>query len=162
MLCFAIDESDPPSGISAWLVLTSSGAMAFRSAPTSSVKGSMITCQKRADGPAGLAVVWSVPGCGQILLETSRLIDRDKPYNLPLELVRGRLMRINQKREDWGLFDFDGFEPIAAEIDKARDLFIEAVKADDFGRAAPHRRARPCNWPSSPARSSATSTPTSS
>ncbi len=90
-----------------------------------------ICCQKRADGPAGLAVMWPVSGSGCLLLETSRLPERERPYNLPLELVRGRLMRINQKREDWGLFDFEGFQPVAAEIDKARDLFVEAVKEDD-------------------------------
>lgn len=95
-------------------------------------KDALLTCQKRAEGPAGVAVLWPVAGCGYLMLETSRLNERDKPYNLPLELVRGRLMRINQKREDWGLFDYDGFQPVAAEIDKARDLFVEAIKQDDF------------------------------
>jgi GH35 family endo-1,4-beta-xylanase len=68
------------------------------------------------------------------MLETSRLVEREKPYNLPLELVRGRLMRISQKREDWGLFDFDGFQSVAAEIDKARDLFVDAIKEEDFSK----------------------------
>lgn len=94
-------------------------------------RNSRVVCAKRADGPAGLALLWPVPGSGALLLETSRLMDREKPYNLVLELVRGRLMRINQKREDWGLFDFDGVEPVATEIDKARDLMVEALKAED-------------------------------
>ena len=93
-------------------------------------RDSQIVCAKRADGPAGLAVLWPIPGCGAILSETGRLMDRDQPYNLILELVRGRLTRINQKREDWGLFDFEGVEPVAAQIDKARDLFIVALCAD--------------------------------
>lgn len=95
------------------------------------IRNSRVICAKRADGPAGLALVWPVPGSGTMLLETSRLMDREKPYNLALELVRGRLMRINQKREDWGLFDFDGVEGVSAEIDEARDLMVEALKADD-------------------------------
>ncbi|NLX14264.1 MAG: hypothetical protein GXY44_11505, partial [Phycisphaerales bacterium] len=73
--------------------------------------GSLLTCQKKAEGPAGLAILWPVAGCGNLMLETSRLVERDKVYNLPLELARGRLMRMSQKREDWGLFDFDGFQP---------------------------------------------------
>lgn len=93
-------------------------------------RDSQIVCAKRADGPAGLAVLWPIPGCGALLSETGRLMDRDQPYNLILELVRGRLTRINQKREDWGLFDFEGVEPVAAQIDKARDLFITALCAD--------------------------------
>jgi GH35 family endo-1,4-beta-xylanase len=95
------------------------------------VRNSRVYCAKRADGPAGLALVWPVPGSGALLLETSRLMDREKPYNLVLELVRGRLMHINQKREDWGLFDFDGVEPVTSEIDKARDLMVQALKTED-------------------------------
>ena len=93
-------------------------------------RDSLLVCAKRADGPAGLALLWPIPDCGAILLETGRLMDRDRPYSLPLELVRGRLTRINQKREDWGLFDFEGIEPVADQIDQARDLFIEGLKAD--------------------------------
>lgn len=90
---------------------------------------SHIVCAKRADGPAALALVWPVPGCGAMLLETSRLMDRDQAYNLPLELARGRLMRISLKREDWGLFDFDGVESLNSEYEAGRDLLVEALKA---------------------------------
>lgn len=89
-----------------------------------------IVCAKRADGPAAISLLWPVPGYGAAMLETSRLLDREKPYNLPMELARGRLMRISLKREDWGLFDFEGIEPLAAEIEKGRDLLVEALKAD--------------------------------
>jgi len=92
-------------------------------------RDSQVVCAKRADGPAGLALLWPILDCGALLLETGRLMDREKPYNLVLELARGQLTRLNQKREDWGLFDFEGVEPVAAQIHKARDLFIEALKA---------------------------------
>jgi hypothetical protein len=39
-------------------------------------------------------------------------------------------MRIDQKREDWGLFDFEDFEPVAAELSNARKMFVKALKAD--------------------------------
>lgn len=131
MLCFALDEKKASSGaisLAGAYVLGSDG-VPLRA--DMEMKPGQVVCQKRADGPAGLAMLWPVGECGQLLLETSRLVDRDKPYNLPLELTRGRLMRISQKREDWGLFDFEGFQPIAAEIDKARDMFIEALKDDE-------------------------------
>jgi len=89
-----------------------------------------IVCAKRADGPAALAVLWPIPGYGTVLVETSRLMDRDKPYNLALELARGRLLRISLRREEWGLFDFEGMDALATEIDKSRDLFVESLKAD--------------------------------
>jgi len=93
-------------------------------------KNSQIVCAKRAEGPAALALVWPVPGCGMLVLETSRLMERDKPYVLPLELARGRLMRVSLKREEWGLYDFEEAEPLAVDIDKSRDILVEAIKAD--------------------------------
>ncbi|HOM51689.1 MAG TPA: endo-1,4-beta-xylanase [Phycisphaerae bacterium] len=132
MLRFAVDENgDATREISlAGAYLIGSDGVPLRA--EIEYKDSVLTCQKRAEGPAGLAILWPVPGCGNLMLETSRLVERERTYNLPLELVRGRLMRMSQKREDWGLFDFDGFQPVAAEIDKARDLFVEAVKMEDF------------------------------
>jgi hypothetical protein len=98
-------------------------------------KGEII-CRKRAPGPAGLAVKWPIDGCGSIFIETARLIERDKPYVLQQELVRGRLMRTAQKREDWGLFDIDGLEEHNKNSDRARDLLIEALKAKTPEQAA--------------------------
>lgn len=95
-------------------------------------KDAKIVCAKRQDGAAALVLLWPIKGCGALLVETSRLMDRETPYNLTLELVRGRLTKINQKREDWGLFDYEGVEPVAVQINEARDLFIEALKEDSL------------------------------
>ena len=101
-----------------------------------SFKDGVITCQKRAAGPAGLAILWNVPGVGEILIETVRLPERDQPYILQVELARGRLMRINQKTEEWGLLDFEDAEPILAQAGRARDLLIKALQADTPPQAA--------------------------
>ncbi|MCB9866580.1 MAG: hypothetical protein H6816_08105 [Phycisphaerales bacterium] len=81
-------------------------------------KGGEIICTKKTAGPAGLALPWSVGSGGRMVAETTRLPERDRPYNLHVELLRGRLMRISQKREDWGLHDFEGTET-SRVIDKA-------------------------------------------
>jgi GH35 family endo-1,4-beta-xylanase len=131
MLRFAVEENGASRETSlAGAYVVGSDGVPLRA--DMELKNGILSCQKRAEGPAGVALLWPVPGCGYLLLETSRLNEREKPYSLPLELVRGRLMRMSQKREDWGLFDFEGFQPVAAEIDRARDLFVEAVKEDDF------------------------------
>lgn len=131
MLCFTVNRN----GHSAAPVnLAGSYVVGSDSVPLRAdleLKDDQIVCAKRSDGPAGVALLWPVTGCGAILMETSRLVERSRPYNLALELARSRLMRINQKREEWGLFDFDGIEPVADEITKARDLFVEALKADE-------------------------------
>ena len=39
----------------------------------------IISCKKRAHGPAGLALLWDVPGVGSILLEPIRVPEGDRP-----------------------------------------------------------------------------------
>lgn len=103
---------------------------------TVSFKDGLILCDKRAAGPAGLALSWDVASVGKIMLETVRLQERQKPYILQVELVRGRLMRITQKLEDWGLLDFEGTEEIIEEVTEGRELLIQALQADDPADAA--------------------------
>lgn len=100
------------------------------------MRGGELMCHKRSQGPAALAVVWPVKGSGRVLLETTRLIERDRPYNLHVELARGQLMRLNYKREDWGLFDIDNIEHIVKNCRKAQDALIESIKASDMAQAA--------------------------
>src|SRR6185295_13240690 len=68
-------------------------------------EGGEIICKKRAAGPAALSLMWESKNFGSVLLETTRLPERDEPYILNLELARGRMMRLMQKREEWGIFD---------------------------------------------------------
>ncbi len=95
-----------------------------------------IICESRARGAAALSLLWPVPGMGRLMLETPRLQERREPYHLHVELARGQLMRIAQKREDWGLYDGVAGEPVFDDIDKARDLLISALTSDDGSSAA--------------------------
>ncbi|MFQ5489226.1 MAG: endo-1,4-beta-xylanase [Phycisphaerae bacterium] len=95
-----------------------------------------IICHKRVGGPVGLALLWPVPGFGRILLETTRLQERDKPYLLQLELARSRLMRLSHKQEDWELEDPDSLQALNGKVVEARDCLIAALQADDEPTAA--------------------------
>src|SRR5262245_34163992 len=79
-------------------------------------KSGIITCKKRAAGPAGLALLWDVEGAGVLLLETIRLQERDRPYILQVELARGRLMRIANKTEEWGLLEYEGTGELTGRV----------------------------------------------
>jgi hypothetical protein len=98
--------------------------------------GGCITCEPRTRGAVALCLPWPVAGMGKLMLETVRLLDRAEPYNLHVELARGQLMRISQKREDWGLYDFAEGREIYAEIDAARDTLVAAITAPDEPGAA--------------------------
>ena len=96
----------------------------------------LLQCSKHSPGLAGLTLLWPVEGIGQFMMNTTRLEERDEPYNLNLELARSRLMRVLQKREDWGLFDYDGIEKLAEQTDEATNLFLEAMSTDNQAKAA--------------------------
>ncbi|MEE8170228.1 MAG: endo-1,4-beta-xylanase [Phycisphaerae bacterium] len=99
------------------------------------IKGGKIVCTKRSPGPAALSLLWNAGAFGTVMLETTRVQERDRPYVLPAELARGRLMRISQKREDWGLFDYPGADELYARVDQAKDRFIASMTAADEGTA---------------------------
>ena len=83
---------------------------------------------------AGLALLWSINGFGRMLVPTTCLPEREKPYNLNLEIARAKLMQIINKREDWSFFDaVVGLEDISKEI---RELFIQAVQNNSDAPAA--------------------------
>lgn len=86
-----------------------------------------IVCRKRATGPAALSLMWPSKTFGAIMLETTRLAEREEPYLLNLELARSRMMRIMQKREEWGLMEVPEAQIINDKINECRDLLIEAI-----------------------------------
>lgn len=75
---------------------------------------------------AGLALLWPIEGFGRILLPTTCLPERDRPYNLNVEIARAKLMQITNRREDWSFFDsVEGMEGISRQ---SQDLFIEGIQ----------------------------------
>ena len=87
-----------------------------------------ITCMKHAPGACGLATLWHAGESGTFMLPTTRLPERPQPYNLNVEIARGQIMRLMQKREDWGLFDYNGAEGLNREFDQVRRKFASALK----------------------------------
>lgn len=97
-------------------------------------KNGLIECERPNLETAGLALLWPINGFGRMLLPTTCLPEREKPYNLNLEIARAKLMQIINKREDWSFFDtVVGLEDISKE---ARKLFIQAVQSNSDTQAA--------------------------
>ncbi len=89
-------------------------------------KGGFIECRKPNLETAGLALLWPIKGFGKVLLPTTCLPERTRPYNLNVEITRAKLMQIINKREDWSFFNhIEGLEDISKE---AQDLFIKAIQ----------------------------------
>jgi len=89
-------------------------------------KNGCIECERPNLQTAGLALLWPINGSGRMLLPTTCLPERERPYNLNLEIARAKSMQIINKREDWSFFDsYEGLEDISKQ---AQDLFIQAVQ----------------------------------
>ncbi len=98
--------------------------------------GDTIACRKRVAGAVGLALLWDAGRAGSFILPTTRLPDRDRPYNLPLELARARLMRLAQKVEEWGLFDYPDAADLITEFQDNRQPFVDALQSSDSAATA--------------------------
>ena len=89
-------------------------------------KNGIIECSKPNLETAGLALLWPIDGFGKVLLPTTCLPERERPYNLNVEIARAKLMQIVNKREDWlFLNSIKGLEDISKQ---AQSLFIQAIQ----------------------------------
>jgi len=95
-----------------------------------------VRCMKRIPGASGLALLWDAGTAGRFLVPTTRLPERGQAYNLNVELARAQMMRIAQKREDWGLFDFPDADLLNAEFRTVRKKFVASLKAAEPSAAA--------------------------
>jgi len=108
--------------------------IALRDVGQITFKKGIVECGRRELESAALALLWPIEGFGKVLLSTTRLPHRERPYNLNVELARARLMQITVKREDWSLFDEgDNFDSAGRQ---ARDLFIQALQNISNGAKA--------------------------
>lgn len=82
---------------------------------------------RQSDTSVGLSTLWPIKGFGKVLLQTTRLPERDEPYNLNIEIARGKLLRISQKRGDWSLGELRLNGGQHQLIDNSLERFIEAL-----------------------------------
>jgi hypothetical protein len=87
----------------------------------------LLIVQRPDEHATGLALLWDMGSHGCFLLETTRLMAREKPYILNVELARFRLMKVMQKQEDWNLFDFPRAERFAQKFREAQDLLAQSL-----------------------------------
>ncbi len=95
------------------------------------LEGDDITCDKRATGPAALALQVDLGTIGALTVQTCLLPDREPPYLLYLELARHRLMLLLAKQEDWMMFELSAEHPAMRRAQTARALFVQALNTVD-------------------------------
>lgn len=95
----------------------------------------VINCSIETGLTSGLSLLWPVEGFGKDLLSTTCLPERDSPYILNLELARGKLMQVINKREDWSFFN--DHKSITETYQRIQKLFTKALQnIDEPGKAS--------------------------
>ena len=87
----------------------------------------LLRSNRHGDSAIGVSTLWPVRDFGKIMLQTTRLPAKQQPYNLNVEIARGRLLRISQKREEWGMSDWSLSQEHHGLIDAAMEKFIQAL-----------------------------------
>ncbi len=123
--CHPLSDDDPPPDLRGAHLVGADGVPVRGEVHPAN---GLVCCETRDSEPLALSLLWPVKDFGTVQLETTRLPPRDASYHLPLELARHRLMRVSQKREEWGLFDYPGMQELSAPIDQAGRLFIQALQ----------------------------------
>lgn len=61
----------------------------------------ILTIERDTRESGNLYFCWNVPGRGQVMLCSGSLMERERPYNLPVELARGTINRVRNQAATW-------------------------------------------------------------
>ncbi len=92
---------------------------------------------ERAESDSGCAwVPWRINGRGVLLLGTSTLIERERPYRLEIELARGTINRLRNQIAHWEMLGLVVPADLRSEVLDATRYFSRAATTKDDKQAA--------------------------
>lgn len=95
---------------------------------------------ERSENDSGWVIVpWRVTGHGELMISTATLCERDKPYQLEVELARGAVNRLRNFMFHWEMMGLDVPEKLRETVSQATTEFSRAAtKQSDPKTAAEH------------------------
>jgi hypothetical protein len=104
------------------------------------ITGDVLTIQRESSESGSLVAPFDLPGVGCFLGTTGTLVERDQPYDLLVELARGKVNRLRNQAADWSHGGM-AFSPELAEALHSAGLAFARVAAHDGDRAEVARSA---------------------
>jgi hypothetical protein len=86
-----------------------------------------LTIERDEDESGTFNMLWPVAERGNLLLSTATLVERAKPYLLPLELARGTLNRLRNLWAEWQSVGAAEPAGVQSQLTESRNYFVEAV-----------------------------------
>ena len=76
-------------------------------------------------------MLWPVDRHGLTTVSTGNLIERERPYRLPLEFARGKIAQFRSQMSDWRAMGLEVPQSITGKFDEAQKQFRVAVLTQD-------------------------------
>jgi hypothetical protein len=95
------------------------------------LKPDSLAASRTVDESGYLVVPWSVDKVGRLMGTTATLMERPVPYNLLVELARGKVNQLRCQAADWKAGGLQISDPLRQLIDDASRAFVQAVAGSD-------------------------------
>jgi hypothetical protein len=102
------------------------------------MSGSQLIVERVESDSGSVFVPWRIDGRGVLLLGTSTLMERERPYRLEVELARGTINRLRNQIANWELVGLVVPDDLRNEVLTATRHFSRAATTDDPASAAEH------------------------
>ncbi|MBL6997659.1 MAG: endo-1,4-beta-xylanase [Phycisphaerales bacterium] len=106
------------------------------------IENGIITADAQGHANFAIGILYDAGNAGRLMLQTSILPRRVKPYMLSLELARHRIKSFLELSENWSLFHLSEDNPAVLRWEESRSIFTKALvcadqnKANDLARRA--------------------------
>jgi hypothetical protein len=104
------------------------------------LKSDSLAASRSVDESGYLVVPWLVDNIGRLMGTTATLMERPVPYNLLVELARGKVNQLRCQAADWKAGGLQVPEPLNRMIDDASRAFVQAVAGSSNHLAAEQAR----------------------
>ena len=112
------------------------------------VEGDLLVCRREGEESGRLFVPWPIPGFGTAYVGTATLGERAAPYDLAVELARGKLNDVRNQLADWQLMGLRVGSALTSKLDEAQRSFFRAVtsRADPAAATNAAERSLAATW----------------
>lgn len=91
----------------------------------------VLSCRRESPESGRLHVPWPVRGYGTPVVATATLAERPEPYDLAVELARGRLNDVRNQTADWAMLGLQVPSELEAILGESRRAFARAATSRD-------------------------------
>ncbi|QGJ72167.1 Glycoside hydrolase [Planctomycetales bacterium 10988] len=89
--------------------------------------GEMVVMKRPVEDSGNFYIPWYVEGFGELILGTATLRQREAPYNLHVELARGKINQVRNQTYDWQSIGLHVPDRLTERIKSAVTLFSKAA-----------------------------------